>query len=299
MSLAPSSRITASAPSPSVQSSRARPSALVSPETPALTTSTSRPCALEGGLELGRETRRPRRGPRPSHEAVAVGERAGSTSPPQGRRGMRPPGPRLSGCGQRPHMRAATGGRRRAYDLSDRDGGHRPQSRAGGRAGPHPEKHKPRHRPAARRSGSPGRPAPENPPCLMAMAGLERADSGRIMIEGTDIGRLGEDKLARFRGQRIGIVFQSFHLIPTMNASGKRRRAAGTRRPPRRLRQGARRAGGGGARRTHHALPRPAVGRRAAARGFGPGDRAAPRRSSSPTSRPATSMRRRGRRSST
>ena len=53
---------------------------------------------------------------------------------------------------------------------------------------------------------------------LMAMAGLERADSGRIAIEGTEIGRLGEDKLARFRGQRIGIVFQSFHLIPTMTA---------------------------------------------------------------------------------
>ena len=53
---------------------------------------------------------------------------------------------------------------------------------------------------------------------LMAMAGLERADSGRILVEGTDIGALGEDKLARFRGQRIGIVFQSFHLIPTMNA---------------------------------------------------------------------------------
>ena len=53
---------------------------------------------------------------------------------------------------------------------------------------------------------------------LMAMAGLERADSGRIAIEGTDIGGLGEDKLARFRGQRIGIVFQSFHLIPTMTA---------------------------------------------------------------------------------
>ena len=53
---------------------------------------------------------------------------------------------------------------------------------------------------------------------LMAMAGLERADSGTITIEGTDIGALGEDRLARFRGQRIGIVFQSFHLIPTMTA---------------------------------------------------------------------------------
>ena len=53
---------------------------------------------------------------------------------------------------------------------------------------------------------------------LMAMAGLERADGGRIEIEGTDIGGLGEDHLARFRGKRIGIVFQSFHLIPTMTA---------------------------------------------------------------------------------
>ena len=53
---------------------------------------------------------------------------------------------------------------------------------------------------------------------LMAMAGLERADSGTIRVEGQDIGALGEDALARFRGQRIGIVFQSFHLIPTMTA---------------------------------------------------------------------------------
>ena len=53
---------------------------------------------------------------------------------------------------------------------------------------------------------------------LMALAGLERADSGRITVEGTDLSRLGEDALARFRGKRIGIVFQSFHLIPTMTA---------------------------------------------------------------------------------
>ncbi len=53
---------------------------------------------------------------------------------------------------------------------------------------------------------------------LMAIAGLERADSGTVRIEGTDIGVLGEDKLAKFRGARIGIVFQSFHLIPTMTA---------------------------------------------------------------------------------
>ncbi len=53
---------------------------------------------------------------------------------------------------------------------------------------------------------------------LMIMAGLERADKGEVEIDGVKLGGLGEDALARFRGQRIGIVFQSFHLIPTMTA---------------------------------------------------------------------------------
>ena len=53
---------------------------------------------------------------------------------------------------------------------------------------------------------------------LMVMAGLERADSGFVSVAGEDLGRLDEDALARFRGRKIGIVFQSFHLIPTMTA---------------------------------------------------------------------------------
>ncbi|WP_099558239.1 ABC transporter ATP-binding protein [Hartmannibacter diazotrophicus] len=53
---------------------------------------------------------------------------------------------------------------------------------------------------------------------LMVMAGLERAESGRVVIDGEDLGRLNEDALARFRGRRIGIIFQSFHLLPTMTA---------------------------------------------------------------------------------
>jgi putative ABC transport system ATP-binding protein len=53
---------------------------------------------------------------------------------------------------------------------------------------------------------------------LMTMAGLERADRGSIKIDGVSLERLGEDELARFRGTRIGIVFQAFHLIPTMTA---------------------------------------------------------------------------------
>jgi putative ABC transport system ATP-binding protein len=53
---------------------------------------------------------------------------------------------------------------------------------------------------------------------LMTMAGLERADSGSIVIDGVSLDGLGEDALAKFRGARIGIVFQAFHLIPTMTA---------------------------------------------------------------------------------
>jgi putative ABC transport system ATP-binding protein len=53
---------------------------------------------------------------------------------------------------------------------------------------------------------------------LMVMAGLERPNAGRVLVAGEDLGRLDEDSLARFRGRAVGIVFQSFHLIPTMTA---------------------------------------------------------------------------------
>src|SRR5690349_13663641 len=53
---------------------------------------------------------------------------------------------------------------------------------------------------------------------LMVAAGLEKATAGRIAVTGTDITRMGEDALARFRLGRVGVVFQSFHLIPTMTA---------------------------------------------------------------------------------
>ena len=52
----------------------------------------------------------------------------------------------------------------------------------------------------------------------MVMAGLERPDTGSIAVAGEDLGKLNEDALARFRGRNVGIVFQSFHLIPTMTA---------------------------------------------------------------------------------
>ncbi|TCM80970.1 ABC transporter ATP-binding protein [Rhodovulum steppense] len=53
---------------------------------------------------------------------------------------------------------------------------------------------------------------------LMLMGGLERASSGRVMALGHDLTAMNEDALARFRREHMGVVFQSFHLIPTMTA---------------------------------------------------------------------------------
>jgi putative ABC transport system ATP-binding protein len=53
---------------------------------------------------------------------------------------------------------------------------------------------------------------------LMVMTGLEAATSGQVLIAGHDLTKASEDRLAAIRGQSIGIVFQSFHLIPTMTA---------------------------------------------------------------------------------
>ncbi|QQA43742.1 ABC transporter ATP-binding protein [Pelagovum pacificum] len=53
---------------------------------------------------------------------------------------------------------------------------------------------------------------------LMLMGGLESASSGSIMALGQDLTSMNEDALARFRRDNMGVVFQSFHLIPTMTA---------------------------------------------------------------------------------
>ncbi|PZM09614.1 ABC transporter ATP-binding protein [Rhizobium tubonense] len=53
---------------------------------------------------------------------------------------------------------------------------------------------------------------------LMVLAGLEKLDSGEIIIRDTPLHKLSEDKVADFRGRNIGIVFQSFHLIANMTA---------------------------------------------------------------------------------
>jgi len=53
---------------------------------------------------------------------------------------------------------------------------------------------------------------------LMVIAGLEKASRGEVTVAGKSLGGLGEDALAAFRRDHVGIVFQSFHLIPTMTA---------------------------------------------------------------------------------
>lgn len=53
---------------------------------------------------------------------------------------------------------------------------------------------------------------------LMLMGGLERATSGHVRALDQDLGAMDEDALARFRRAHMGVVFQSFHLIPTMTA---------------------------------------------------------------------------------
>lgn len=53
---------------------------------------------------------------------------------------------------------------------------------------------------------------------LMLLGGLERATAGQVLALGQDLGEMSEDALARFRRAHMGIVFQSFHLIPTLTA---------------------------------------------------------------------------------
>ncbi|MEM7023621.1 MAG: ATP-binding cassette domain-containing protein [Pseudomonadota bacterium] len=53
---------------------------------------------------------------------------------------------------------------------------------------------------------------------LAVVGGIERPTSGIVRVDGTSFADLDEDELAAFRGQRIGILFQQFHLIPTMTA---------------------------------------------------------------------------------
>jgi putative ABC transport system ATP-binding protein len=53
---------------------------------------------------------------------------------------------------------------------------------------------------------------------LGLLAGLDKPTSGRVWLDGVELGPLSEDERARLRGEKVGFVFQSFHLIPTLTA---------------------------------------------------------------------------------
>jgi putative ABC transport system ATP-binding protein len=53
---------------------------------------------------------------------------------------------------------------------------------------------------------------------MMVIAGLERPTGGRVVVAGNDLSELDEDGLAAYRRENVGIIFQAFHLIPTMTA---------------------------------------------------------------------------------
>jgi putative ABC transport system ATP-binding protein len=53
---------------------------------------------------------------------------------------------------------------------------------------------------------------------LNLIAGLDRPTSGSVVVAGSDLGRMGETALARFRRDRVGFVFQFFHLLPNLTA---------------------------------------------------------------------------------
>jgi putative ABC transport system ATP-binding protein len=53
---------------------------------------------------------------------------------------------------------------------------------------------------------------------LSLLSGLDKPDSGKVILDGTDITGLSEDQLAPFRNRTIGYVFQSFHLVPSLSA---------------------------------------------------------------------------------
>ena len=53
---------------------------------------------------------------------------------------------------------------------------------------------------------------------LSLLAGLDKPDRGRILLDGEDLAPMGQDRLSRFRAQKIGIIFQQFHLMPHLTA---------------------------------------------------------------------------------
>jgi len=76
------------------------------------------------------------------------------------------------------------------------------------------------HIPAGERVAIAGPSGSGKTSLLLLLAGLERPAQGRVLIDGVDLAGLDSDALADLRRERIGIVFQSFHLLPSLDALG-------------------------------------------------------------------------------
>src|SRR3954471_20165848 len=241
-SLAPSSTMTACVPSGIDQSSRSRPPELVSPDTPALIMSTSIPlsskafCSRAGNAEAaGRPS--PALSESPSTTILiglsftlvsAVSADWAETAPL-----VITPTINTSMCTNR-RARPSTNPAEVPYDRT-MDSLIEPSSLAGlspdtisisnvnfslgtGAARVHILKDISLRVTQSEAIGLIGPSGSGKSTLLMVMAGLERPDSGQVVVSGTAFNALDEDALARFRGRQVGIVFQSFHLIPTMTA---------------------------------------------------------------------------------
>src|SRR5947209_8156561 len=244
-SFAPSSTITASVPSGTDQSSRAAPSAAVLPDTPALTTSAEMPFRCRACASLAGKlcsAARPCPAVRESPKATIL---TGRSEAPSGGTSMlavprtaaaqaivksRVPANVWTRPCRFPYVRDRTGGGRstrvRKGHMDDTSTAAMPAialagvnlSLGRGAARVHILKDLDLDIATGEAIGLVGPSGSGKSTLLMVMAGLERPDTGRILVNGRDLGTLGEDALARYRGRHIGIVFQSFHLIPTMTA---------------------------------------------------------------------------------
>src|SRR5215212_5166418 len=233
-SFAPSSRITASVPSATDQSRRPRPPAAVSPDTPAFSIATLWPFALSARSSFAG-----------SASCAASPKPALSESPSTTMRigGSAASARAIGTIGIASSANAATARRNRwtarpcfPYDRAGRPNGRRSNrmhetiiapairisavnlslGRGAGRV--HILKDIDLNIGRGEAVGLVGPSGSGKSTLLMVAAGLERPDTGTVQVAGQDLGRLDEDALARFRGKNVGIVFQIFHLIPTMTA---------------------------------------------------------------------------------
>src|SRR5579871_5240734 len=233
MSLAPSSTMTASVPCGSDQSRRARPSAAVSPDTPALAISAATPSAASAACSRGTKPSLAGR-PRPAvSESPSTTTLTGVSAPAgpaavataESRLQAASPPANWTSARRHPYEDRAKGPSQRMNDISESSSAGNAVILSGvnlslgrGAARVHILRDVSLHIGRGEALGLVGPSGSGKSTLLMVMAGLERPDSGTVEIAGHDLGNSSEDELARFRGRHVGIVFQSFHLIPTMTA---------------------------------------------------------------------------------